>query len=798
MKQFFTLSILLSTVLSSAFGQDKQLSIKGSVFENATLPVDYANITLNKIADSTVIAGVASNEKGLFELSAPAGDYFVKVTFFGMEERHIPLKSSEGNVDLGKIILEAKDAKEVRGAVVIGDRIPMSLQIDKRVYNVGADINNQGSNASDVLANIPSVTVDAEGNVSLRGSQAVRILVDGKLSGFASSADALQQLQADQIDKIEIITNASARYEAQGEAGIINIILKKNRTQGFNGSLTAKAGISPDNGFGFNGNYRKNKLNLYGSLNLNQRGVLGKSTTYQRLETPDTGFIYFQNYQHNRKKLGYQASVGMDYELDAKNSISASISLREGKGDHRIDRSYDNYTLANDFLSRDTRVEFNTELEGLVEANLGFTRKLDEKGSEWKTTLKAYQDKDFEDSKFDENSSLDTAIDYARSNAYITERLALVQSDLKLKFSSTAKLETGLRAQVRDFNNEFGYSTLENTGWESPSMFNDRFNYNEKVYAAYLMGANQFGKLGVQAGLRGEYSQIFTRQYSLGDGNTRSYVNLFPSAAMSYKQNDNTTFQLSYSRRINRPGQWNLMPFMKFGDNREMRIGNPNLDPELTDSYEASTLFTWETGSLLSALYYRHTKNKFENIAFLGDNGIIYRQAMNVSAKDAYGAEFNANYSPFKWGRITSGFNFYKEQINGNFNGQQFDVDNFTWSNKTSVNITLPQRWRFQLSGNYEAPRVSAQGRSLAMRFMDFGMSKDVLKNKATLGFNVGDIFNSRQWRGETNTPEIQSQTMFQWRQRSFRLTFTYRFNQQVKDNGNENLTDNNSGGGEQ
>lgn len=798
MKSIFGIGVAI-VMTTSAIAQQQELKVKGVVFDNLNETVPYATINIHNATDSALVTGLAGNEDGSFEFSVPEGNYYIEVGFFGMNTQNIKLSQSAGNLDLGKIALKAGSSTALKGVEVVADRDQMSLQIDKRVFNVGSDLNNQGANASEVLQNIPSVTVDAEGNVSLRGSQTVRILIDGKLSGFASSAEALQQLQADMIDKVEIITNASARYEAQGEAGIINIILKKSKKAGFNGSATLRGGYFPDDGIGFNANYRKDKLNLYGSANYNYRRVVGRSTTHQRVENSDTAFIYDQGYKHNRKKNGVNVNIGADYDINAKSTLSASVGLRYGRGHNTYDRSYDNYEITGAPVSRDDRFELQKERENMIEATLGYNRKFKKEGAEWKTELRFFNDLDFEDSDYDETSSQrpgDILIE--RSNAYVTENMLLLQSDLSLPVWEKGKIEAGIRGHARDYDNKFGYSRLVAGDWVGNPMYNDRFNYREGVYAAYLMGSNTFGKLGVQAGLRAEYSEIYTKQYSQADGNSRDYLNLFPSLALSYKQSNVHTYQLSYSRRINRPGQWDLMPFMKFGDNRNMRVGNPELDPELTDALEAGMLNSWEKGSLLSSVYYRHTKNKFDRISEMGtndyDKDIVYSRSVNIARRDAVGLEFNANYNPAKWIRLTSGFNFFREEIRGRIAERDFNYDNFSWTNRTSVNFTLPQRWRFQLSGNYEAPQVMAQGKRLSMYFMDFAMSKDLMKNRATIGFNVSDLLNSRKWRSTVNTPEIQSETMFQWRERSARVSFTYRFNQQAREN--DNLME--KGGGEE
>lgn len=783
MKQLYTLIALIGLSSLSAYAQQNTLELSGKVYDETKTAAPYANVRLFKSIDSSFVQGAASLDDGSFKISSPEGQYYLIVDLFGLSPKTIALTKTSGSLDLGGIYLKSESVK-LNEVLVTADKNQMSLKIDKRVFNVSADLNNQGANATEVLQNIPSITVDAEGNVSLRGSQNVRILIDGKFSGVVSSSEALQQLQSDLIDKVEVITNASSRYDAQGESGIINIILKKTDKAGFNGSATLRGGYYPDNGIGFNANYRKNKLNLFASYTLSQRIHPGTSNTYQRLQNADTSFAYRQDYRHERHKWSNNASLGLDYSFNDKNILSAMFSIRSGLGNNKYYRTYQNLDQNNNLLSTDTRDEANQEMEDMLEGSLSYTKKFKKPGAEWKTELKWFRDQDFERSDYTETSTSYSGTILENSKAYVTEENLLVQSDLVIPFATDGKVETGIRSQNRHFDNEFRFGHLNGSNWEAPANFNDDFTYDERVHAAYLMASNTFGQLGVQAGIRAEYSDITTLQQSLGKSNRKQYLNWFPSLAMSYKANEKQTYQLSYSRRINRPGQWELMPFMKFGDNREMRVGNANLNPEYTDAFELSMMQNWESGSLLSSVYYRKTSDKIERMASYGTDGIIYRIPMNIADRNAYGLELNGNYSFATWLRLTSGFNFFKESIFGTYQNERFEVNNFSWTNRTSLNFVLPQRWRMQLSGNYEAPKVNPQGKTLAVYFADFGMSKDFMKNKATVGLNVNDIFNTRKWRSITQTDEIYAESTFQWRPRSIRVVLTYRFNQQAKDNG--------------
>jgi len=785
MNKFSLLPLIVacSTVQVAQAQEVATYPIKLQIVDSAAQALSFSDVYLLNSKDSSIVATSLPDENGQVIIDAPSSPYilFIKTEEFEDYTQLIQLGQSELN--LGTIVLKAKTDNNVYNEVVItGQQSIMELKIDKRVYNVSADINNQGGSASDVLENIPSVTVDAEGNVSLRGNANVRILVDGKLSGFATTADALKMLQADAIDRIEVITNASSRYDAEGDAGVINIILKKEKKHGFNAVLNLKSGYYPDHGLGLRVNYKKNKLNLFADVNGGFFNFPGNSSTDQLLSNTDTFIKYYQTYKHERKKWRFGARVGADYDWNKNNNTSFDVNYRLGDGNNTITRQYDNYNTENVLFNIDKRIEHQTEDEQMIELNLSHTYTFMEKGS-WRTALGMTFDRDDENSDYDETSSMTGLKKIEQSFALVNERIMQMQSDFIYPISDNGKVELGVKYQNRNFQNEYGYRMqVSPTEWASPARYNDLVEYDDKVYAAYLMGSESFGDWGVQAGLRAEYSEIYTLLKSDGEKKNLDFLNLFPSAAVSYKINDYNNIQWSLSRRIRRPGQWDLIPFRKFGDNREMMIGNPNLKPELTYSTEITWMNYLPKGSILSSIYYRNTQDKIERIAFYGTDGVIYREPLNIANSQSMGAELIFNYQITRWLRFNTNFNLYHQNINGEYGGQNFDREIWAWTNRTSANIVLPNDIKTQLSFQYESPRVNPQGRVLHVKWMDLAMSKDILNQKATIGFNVRDLFNSRIHRQIIETSELNSTTHFQWRQRSFMLTFTYRLNHNMKD----------------
>ncbi|MCO5260701.1 MAG: TonB-dependent receptor family protein [Crocinitomicaceae bacterium] len=776
MKYFFFLFLTIS--LNNSFSQEN-LTITGKVIDVNKQPLAYVTVQYTSSQDSTLIGGEITDEDGKFSLKIPTGKYSITFRLTGLFADTIHIKESDKEkIDLG--VIQMRAIASLENIEIVGQQSTMEFQLDKRVFNVGTDLNNQGANATQILENIPSVTVDADGNVSLRGNSNVRILIDGKLSGFTSSAEALQQLQGDNIEKIEVITNASARYDAEGEAGIINIILKKNKTKGFNGTVALKGGYFPLIGGDIRLNYKKGKVNFYTTYSINYAHNPGYSTTYQSLTNKDTSFTYIQNYRQLEKGLNHYATVGFDYDINEFNTLSASIGIKSNNNGSNYYRLYENLDNNDSLFGYSNRLEYQKRYTDMLEAALSYNKSFKNK-AQWDTSIKWFNNQNITKSDYTESFSDSSSENLQFSQINTDEQNLTAQTDFSLPFAKTGKFETGGRTQFRQMINQIQFGDWNGINWDYPSIYNDRYNYDEAVYAAYAMASNTWNKFSLQVGVRAEFTQITTLQKSNFFKNKQSFIDLFPSAAISYKTTKNQTLQLSYSRRISRPGQWNLMPYMRFGDNRERMVGNPYLKPEYTNSLEAGILQNWKSGTFLGTIYYRFTSNKIERITSFAADEIIYITPYNIAFKNAIGAEFNITYTPINWLRLNTGFNFYNEEIKGQFDTIHIQRSNFTWTNRSSISFSFPKIIKAQIAFNYQAPSVRAQGKSLAVYYFDLGFSRDLFKGNATIALNIRDLLNTRAWRSMTNTPEIYSRTEGHWRQRSIVLVFTYRFNQTKK-----------------
>lgn len=760
-------------------------SLQGIVVDELSNPVPYASVTLRSSRDSTFLKGTATDPDGKFQLYVRPGRYELTVSFIAYRETKQNVDLREADLDVGKLVLQPK-SELIDEVVVEAKKSYMELTLDKRVYNVGQDPNNAGSNAQEILETVPSVQVDVDGTVSLRGSTNVRILIDGKPSGLTgiSTQDALRQLPGSQIEKIEVITNASAKYDAEGDAGILNIVLKKEKRIGLNGSFEVNTGYPHNHGGSANLNYRKGKVNFFGSLGAQYRQNPGGGRSFQQFILEDTTFAYERVRKQERGGVSGNARFGIDYFVNEKTNITASGSYGRAWNENNSELNYTDIDENGTVTQLVERTEDEIENSQNIEANLNFRRTFKVPDQLLTADVRWFLSENPERADLSEQG-----YDYAltqRTNNLENERNWLIQTDYVHPFNDKLKLETGLKATLRRIDNAYlveqqNDSTLN---WEALSQFDNNFVFDENVYAAYLTASGKLKKLSMQGGLRVEYSDVTTELRRTNERNNRKYVSFFPTAHFSYELPLNNSLQLSYSRRIRRPGFRELIPFMSLSDNRNIRMGNPNILPVFTHSAELGHLKTWSNGTLLSTIYYRHSDGVTENIARSDSSGIITTFPVNLSTSDAAGLELSFSYSLFKWWRTTLNANLYYSKTNGKYEEQLFYAETFAANGRFTSKWTIWKKLDVQTSFMYHAPQNTPQGRSLSMYSWDAGLALDVLKGNGTITFSARDLLNSRRRRWEVNTPTLVSTNDFQWRARQFVLSFSYRLNQKKKRGG--------------
>ncbi|MFM1876900.1 MAG: hypothetical protein RL266_2637 [Bacteroidota bacterium] len=745
-------------------------------------PVPYASVAARSMRDSTRLFGVATSVEGTFQIELRPGRYQLQISFLSYQDLFQEVDLREADLDLGTLTLKPR-TEIIDEVVVQAEKSYMEMKLDRRVYNVGKDPNNVGSNAQEILETVPSVEVDVDGTVSLRGSSNVRILIDGKPSGLTgiSTQDALRQLPGNLIDRIEVVTNASAKYDAEGEAGILNIVLKKDKRTGLNGSFEVNAGYPHNYGASASINYRAGKVNFFTSVGAQYRERPGAGYSFQQFFLEDTSFAYERTRNQTRGGVSGNGRFGIDYFVNKKTSITASGMYGRSWNKNNSSLLYTDFDENGLSTQEVSRTEEELEEQQNVEANLNFRRTFATEEQVLTADVRWFLSEDLEDGDLFEQGS-----DYTltqRTDNLENEQNWLVQTDYVHPFGEKVKLETGLKATLRRIDNDYRVDQQNDSTlvWETLSAFDNNFVFDENVYAAYAMASGKWKRLSMQGGLRAEYSDISTQLVKTNEKNRRSYLSFFPTAHFSYEFAGNNALQLSYSRRISRPGFRELIPFFSLSDNRNFRAGNPNLNPVFTHSTELGHLKTWDNGTLLSSVYHRHSDGVVENISISDSTGLITNFPVNLSKQDAVGLELSFSYSLFKWWRVMLNANGYYSITKGNYNEQSFFAETFSAQGRFTSKWTVWKRLDIQTAFMYHAPRNTPQGRSLSMYSWDLGLAIDVLKGNGTITFSAKDLLNSRRRRWEVDTPTLVSTNDFQWRARQFTLSFAYRLNQKKK-----------------
>lgn len=789
----FVIPALLSLPFYAAAQPGGKIRIVGKTLDAQTgVPLGYSTVTLFTQADSLLVNGTITGDAGTFVLEANPGRYFAKIEFLGYNTEYsgdIDVVAGAPSLDIGAIKL-SPGTTLLDEVVVQADKSSMQLALDKKIFNVGKDLANAGGNAADVLSNIPAVSVDVDGNVSLRGSNNVKILIDGKPSGLLSfkGADGLRQLQGNLVERVEIVTNPSARYEAEGVGGIINIVLKKERTGGLNGSFDLIAGYPSNFGTAINLNYRKERLNFFVNYGISYRNSPGAGSAYQEVFNGDTTAIYQQN--HDRRQTGFNNNIrgGLDYFFTPKDILTASYTWRRSNNQRKSTLEYFDYLFStNNPTGIITRAQDETEIEPNAEYALQFKKTFAREGHDLIAEVRYFDNWEDSDQDFVQRTFL---TDYTPSGEadllehaynYETEKQLLFQLDYVQPFGKDGKFEAGLRSNFRDMTNDYLVEQFTGGGWQPKEGLNNNFVYDENIHAAYATLGNKVKRFSYQLGLRAELTDVTTTLKQTDEVNPRNYTNLFPSAHFTYDLPAQNAVQASYSRRVRRPRYWDLTPFVTFVDNRNFFSGNPDLEPEFTNAFELGHVKYLDNASISSSLYYRHTTGKMERIRQVDTQGNSVTRPENLSKEDAFGAEFTASYSPFKWWKVDGNFNFFRAITDGGNLGESFQSETYSWFTRLTSRFTFWKNTDLQLRGNYESKVQNTQGYRKPVWYLDVAVSKDIFKNNGTLTLNVSDLFNTRRHRSVAEGDNFYAYNDFQWRARQINFTLNYRLHQQKK-----------------
>lgn len=783
--------------------EGEAIKITGTVIDQETgQPLEYATLVLQSIADPNKVDGGITDIDGKFEVETAPGEFNASIEYIGYQTYRASQKSFLKSTDLGTISLTIA-ASELEGVEVVAEKTTVEVRLDKKIYNIGKDLTTSGATISDALNNVPSVNVDVEGAISLRGNENVRILINGKpsaLAGFGST-EALRQLPADAIEKVEVITSPSARYDAEGTAGILNIILKKEKTLGFNGSVNTNIGYPASSGITVNANLRTDKYNIFNTTGYRYRDAPGNAF-FDNTYTSGRFDRVFEDRIYNRLDKSFNTNLGAEYFITEESSITGSVFYKTSKDEDLTENTNRRFNLAQ-LNSRTFREEQENQDDESYQFALNYINNLDDDGQKLTADFQYSNDDEIKNSVIEERRTLPDDALIAFENILENEKQNeyLIQSDYILPMGD-AQFEAGYRGTFEQEVTDYRLDSLDQaSGQFVPNQnLTNKFTYDENVNAIYSQYGNKFGKFSFLLGLRLEHTQLKGKLESEFDDNNfqeqlgvdvqanfnKKYLGLFPTLNLIFEFDDEgrENLSLGYNRRINRPGGWYINPFPSRSSRTNIFQGNPNLNPAFSNAFDIGYLKRWDKLTLTSSLYYQRETDAFERVqeptgqVTTDSIQIIRSIPINLSTENRIGTEAGILYNPKKWLRLNSSFNIYKFSSEGVFNGVNYGNDNTSWFARFSSKVSLPAKVEWQTNAFYRGPRQSAQTKSEGIFSLDLAFSKDILNDNGTLSLNISDALNSRKRRSFTETDFFTSRSEFQWRQRSFTFSFIYRFNQ--------------------
>jgi outer membrane receptor protein involved in Fe transport len=805
MKKVYVLTLIC--IFNSLFGQRPtgnipKLKLTGIVLDQETQQtLEYATISLKNTKNPDRLQGGITGFDGKFMVDVFPGTYDISIEYIGFDrftKTGVLIKSS---MDLGTIGLTI-GSTALEGVEVMAEKTEVEIRLDKRIYNVGKDLTVRGGSVADVLDNVPSVTVDIEGNVALRGNDNVRILINGKPSGLVgiSGPQGLQQLPAESIEKVEVVTSPSARYGAEGTAGILNIILKKQELLGFNGNFVANAGqthtdiIPSAYGGSANVNLRKNKFNIFSTNSYSKSLSIGNvfnENEYFNGENPST--FLEESRSPERENFSFFSSLGVEYYFKEKTSLILSGFIRDRSGDDYTKNILKRFDENKVLIDQSQLIELETDKDDARQISLNFDSEMDEEGQKFTAVFQ------YEENKEDEKADIDNSLKNRdeKVNQLESEKRILLQADYVLPLDKNTQFEFGYRGNFNNQETDYQVFQIQNGGFAKNTDLSNVLIYKEHINALYTQYGKKIDAFSFLIGLRMEDSKIIVDQRTINDYNQKKYTKFFPTLNLSYEFSDTESIILGYSRRISRPRGRFLNPFPSRSSVANFFQGNADLDPSYSNTVDVGYLKRWDKVTFNTSVYYQKSTEVFTFIA--EDSGqkvivsegesttdfievpIIVRSPINIAENNRTGFEFTLSYNPSRKSRIFLNFNLFNSETIGIHEGVDLGRTNLSWFSRANAKFTIFKDIDWQTQVFFRGPRETAQSKSRGMIFTSMALSKDVFKKKGTLSFRVSDLFNTAMYRSETFTPTFTNDALYRRSLPSFNLSLTYRINQKDK-----------------
>ena len=820
---FLFTSLLFSQQPSNSnFQRNASMNFKvfGIVSDSETgEPLEYATISIKSKNNPEKIFGGLTDENGKFSVDVNPGLYELKIDYISFISYSNEDLMIRGNTDIGNIplVLDVSMLDEVE---VRAERTQVEIRLDRKIYNVGQDITVKGGNVSDVLANIPSIDVDFDGNISLRGNNNVRILINGKPSGLVglSGPQGLRSLPSESIEKVEVVTSPSARYSAEGTAGILNIILKKQSLLGFNGNFNLNLGIPRNEGLNGTLNVRNEKVNLFSTVNLSNSENSGSYFSETNYSRQDLTIDEANDWDYNNKNIFF--NLGSEYYFDDKTSLTLSGFYKKGD-----DSSYAT-NIVNDISegsisSTNKRLRDETEMDESFEYALDFYKDYDRDGQTLSARISYEESEDDELEDIEDFASfplISESIFEKVSNIDFQKRL-LGQVDFIYPIDKETEFEFGYRGSFLERETDYDVSFLTGNSFISDSGLSNIFNYKESVNSLYTQFGKKFDKLSALFGLRYENSKQEINQKTTNQFEIKKYSDLFPTLNLAYEFSSQESLTFGYSKRIRRPRGWDINPFPRRNSVTSFRRGNPFLNPTFTTALEVDYLKRFKKFTLNTSIFYRQSDGNIERITeetgeivdLIVDSDsnapilqvpVLDSYPINLSNNKRIGSELSLTYTPSRSVRLNASFTINSSSIRGQYEDQNFDSDNTNWSSRFNGFIRLPKDFSIQFFGFVRGPSENAFSKRKAFGFVTGAIQKSLLNKKGTLSLKFSDLFNTSKSKSETFRDTFYRKSEGRWRMPTYVLTFSYRFNdnkyKQRKKNIRRNQGDFDQGGGEE
>lgn len=791
----FVCTLLCSYCYSMAQSKNDPSTVRlsGKALDAATSkPVEYASVVLLHLPDSTVAHGMYTRPDGNFSFAGVApGRYLLRITFMGYDklEKNLQVTAARPALALGTLRMQGA-GKVLSTVEVKAEKPAFSMKIDRQVFDAGSLVTADGGTGTDILKNIPSVEVDIDDNISLRG-KSVTIYVDGKPSPFGDPKTALQMIPAETIERVEVINNPSAKFEAQGGGGIINIVLKKDKAIGYNVMVNAGAATRGQYYGSLNANLRMRRFNFFGNYygRYDNRNGSGYSNR-QNLVPDSSNTSYFtQVSRNNNRNSSHGGRLGLDYYLDEHNTITLvqGVNFGNGSGEDNILLSYldadkqplrygnrnntSDYYNPNTYTNLHFRHTTDTENEELT-AYVSYSNNHGNNNSYYYTLYEKPG-----------NGGADNP-DQQSNTGRSHNQFLNAQADYTKPLGKKGKLEAGFKATAR--KNENDYNALlynwDNQAYEKSEQLSNSYEYKENIYAGYANMAGALGNLGYQVGARIEQASLKGYSYSRDTSVDNRFFNIFPSVFLKYNlpNNEDQSLIFNYATRVDRPNFDQLLPYVNNSDPQNIRVGNPELQPSLTHKFEVnySCYYPESRDFLNTGVYYSQANDDIDRISTLDTTtGVTTTRPMNLATDQDWGGNFTYQLHIFRWWNITSNFNVEYSRLTGAGDNSNLSNEYVTYGVRVNSNLRLPARFNVQLQGHYRSPRVLPQGTFRAMNGMDLGIRKEMLKNNAlAISLNVSDILNTQQFSTHYETAAFIQDYDRKRATRFIRLNLRYRF----------------------